>query len=74
MTSVTEHLSSRMGGFDIWTLPKRYRRAMALCYAMDARRIWIDSLCIIQVSSATGGAIHSSPDFDRSRIQLKTAN
>lgn len=64
MTTVTENLGSRMDGFDIWTLPDRYRRAMALCQVMGVRYIWIDSLCIIQVRSlSVVGSLFPASDF-----------
>jgi Heterokaryon incompatibility protein (HET) len=50
MTTTTENIAMRFEGFLLTSLPERYQQAILLCHALDVRYIWIDSLCIIQVS------------------------
>lgn len=50
MTTLSSNLDSRLKGFELAKLPQRYQDAMALCFLLNIRYIWIDSLCIIQVS------------------------
>ncbi len=50
MTTTKGNLQSRLGGVDLWTLPKRYREAAMTCRLIGVRYIWIDFLCILQVS------------------------
>lgn len=53
MTTMASTLEARMKGIALSTLPERYQEAMMVCYFMRIRYIWIDSLCIVQVSVAT---------------------
>jgi hypothetical protein len=50
MMTTDENLESRISGIDLETLPGRYQEAIIICKLLDIRYIWIDSLCIIQVS------------------------
>jgi len=52
MTTVKSNLQSRLKGFDLENLPERYQEAMIICHLLGVRYIWIDSLCIIQVSES----------------------
>ena len=49
MTTTSANLLHRMEGFELSTLPARYKEVILICRAMGIRYIWIDSLCIIQV-------------------------
>lgn len=50
MKTLSTNLESRLKGFQLYELPQRYREAMVLCFVLKIRYMWIDSLCIIQVS------------------------
>lgn len=50
MITTSENLPSRMAGFDLWSLPRRFVEVVFVCHAMGVRYLWIDCLCIIQVS------------------------
>ena len=50
MTITMQNIVSRRHGMDINGLPAKYREAMILCRCLRIRYLWIDSLCIIQVS------------------------
>ena len=50
MTTTLSTVNDRIKGVDFSNLPKRYQEAMMICKFLGIRYIWIDSLCIIQVS------------------------
>jgi hypothetical protein len=50
MTTTLSTVNDRIKGVDFSNLPKRYQEAMMICKFLGIRHIWIDSLCIIQVS------------------------
>jgi len=49
MTTTSANLLHRMEGFELSTLPLRYKEVILICRAMGVQYIWIDSLCIVQV-------------------------
>jgi len=53
MTTTTRNVESKMKMIEFGTLPRHYQNAMILCHLMGVRYIWIDSLCILQVSLHT---------------------
>lgn len=53
MTTTSETIDSRLLGFSLLKLPNRYQIALMIYHSLKIRYIWIDSICIVQVSTAT---------------------
>jgi Heterokaryon incompatibility protein (HET) len=63
MTTLKSNLQSRLKGFRLENLPERYQEAMILCHLLGVRYIWIDSLCIIQVSRLATSCFFTNAGF-----------
>ncbi|KAE9376143.1 HET-domain-containing protein [Stipitochalara longipes BDJ] len=50
IATLTSNINSRLVGFKLDELPQRYREAMALCFVLKIRYMWIDFVCIVQDS------------------------
>ena len=50
MSTTLQNLGSRLEGLNMQLLPAKYQAVLILCRCLRLRYIWIDSLCIIQVS------------------------
>jgi hypothetical protein len=59
ISTTVETLAVRMKGSSLDGFPDQYKAVFILCRCLDIRHLWIDSLCIIQVSIS----IHLHPVY-----------
>jgi hypothetical protein len=64
MSTSLDNEAARYNSVDLLTLPNKYQAAILLCRCLQARYLWIDSLCIVQVIYFLGNRFVIDPPTD----------